>query len=78
MDWVSGREDRIANTLDRHGRLDYVVGSVHFIRDLAVDHDAYDVWAEINDPDKIWALYFETLPRRSGPGCTTSAPIRTS
>ena len=25
-------------------RLDYVVGSVHFIRDMAVDHDAYDVW----------------------------------
>ena len=31
MDWVSGREDRIANVLDRH-ELDYVVGSVHFIR----------------------------------------------
>jgi len=62
MDWVAGREDRIANVLDRHSdRLDYVVGSVHFIRDMAVDHDAYDVWAEINDPDKVWALYFETF-----------------
>ncbi len=46
--------------LDRHD-LDYVVGSVHFIRDKAVDHDAYDVWEEINDPDKVWALYFETF-----------------
>ena len=60
MDWVSGSEDTIANVLDRHD-LDYVVGSVHFIRDKAVDDDAYDVWEEINDPDKVWALYFETF-----------------
>ena len=46
--------------LDRH-ELDYVVGSVHFIRDKAVDDDAYDVWKEVNDPDKVWALYFETF-----------------
>jgi len=60
MDWVAGREDRIANVLDRHD-LDYVVGSVHFVRDKAVDHDVYDVWDEITDPDKVWALYFETF-----------------
>jgi len=60
MDWISGKEDRIANVLDRHD-LDYVVGSVHFLRDRAVDHDVYDVWEEIADPDKVWALYFETL-----------------
>ena len=60
MDWIAGREDKIANVLDRHD-LDYVVGSVHFIRDKAVDDGAYDVWAEINDPDKVWALYFETF-----------------
>jgi len=60
MDWVAGKEDRIANVLDRHD-LDYVVGSVHFIRDMAVDHDAYDVWDEIADPDKVWELYFRTF-----------------
>ena len=60
MDWIAGSEDKIANVLDRHD-LDYVVGSVHFIRDKAVDDGAYDVWAEINDPDKVWALYFETF-----------------
>ena len=67
MDWVAGREDRIANVLDGHD-LDYVVGSVHFIRDKAVDHEAYDVWEEVDDPDKVWALYFETLAEaiRSG------------
>jgi histidinol-phosphatase (PHP family) len=67
MDWVTGREDQIANVLDRH-EFDYVVGSVHFLRNNAVDDAAYDVWREITDPDKVWALYFETLAEmiRSG------------
>lgn len=60
MDWVAGKEDRIANVLDAHD-FDYVIGSVHFVRDLAVDHDVYDVWDELADPDKVWALYFETF-----------------
>lgn len=60
MDWIAGKEDRIDNVLERHD-LDYVVGSVHFLRDRAVDYDVYDVWDEISDPDKVWALYFETL-----------------
>jgi histidinol-phosphatase (PHP family) len=67
MDWVSGREDRIANLLDRH-ELDFVVGSVHFLRDRAVDHEGYDVWRDVHDPDKVWGFYFETLAEaiRSG------------
>lgn len=60
MDYVRGREDRIANVLDRHD-LDYVVGAVHFVRERAVDHDVYDLWDEITDPDRVWALYFETM-----------------
>jgi histidinol-phosphatase (PHP family) len=65
VDFVPGREDRLANLLD--GRdWDYVVGSVHFLRDDAVDlHDApeweaWDIWRE-GDPEKVWARYFETL-----------------
>jgi histidinol-phosphatase (PHP family) len=58
-DFVAGREDRMANLLD--GReWDYVVGSVHFLRDAAVDMDEWDVWTT-GDPDKIWRQYFETL-----------------
>ena len=60
MDYVSGREDRIANVLDRH-EFDYVVGSVHFVRNRAVDHDDYDVWDRRSDPDEVWKLYFQTL-----------------
>ena len=60
MDFVPGREDRIANLLDAH-EFDYVVGSVHFVRDGAVDHDVYDVWRGIGDPDRVWGEYFDTV-----------------
>jgi histidinol-phosphatase (PHP family) len=60
MDYVVGREDRIASLIDSHD-FDYVVGSVHFIRDGAVDHEVYDVWESLGDPDRVWRLYFETL-----------------
>jgi histidinol-phosphatase (PHP family) len=58
-DFVAGREDRMANLLDARD-WDYVVGSVHFLRDAAVDMDEWDVWTT-GDPDKIWRQYFETL-----------------
>ena len=65
VDFVPGGEDRVSNLLD--GRdWDYVVGSVHFVRDDAVDlHDvpewkAWDIWRE-GDPGKVWTRYFETL-----------------
>jgi histidinol-phosphatase (PHP family) len=67
MDYFPGREDRIANLLD--GRdFDYVLGSIHFLAEGAVDHDGYDVWARVGDPDRVWTTYFETLAElaRSG------------
>lgn len=67
MDYVPGREDRIANVLDAH-EFDYVVGSVHFVGDGAVDHDGYDVWAFDGDPDRIWARYFELLAEAASSG----------
>jgi histidinol-phosphatase (PHP family) len=58
-DFLAGREDRMANLLD--GReWDYVLGSVHFIRDDAVDMEAWDVWRSA-DPDRVWRRYFEAL-----------------
>jgi len=65
VDFLPGREDRVSNLLDSRG-WDYVVGSVHFLRDDAVDlHDtpewgAWDVWRD-GDPEKVWTRYFETL-----------------
>ncbi|HLM49213.1 MAG TPA: histidinol-phosphatase [Solirubrobacteraceae bacterium] len=59
-DFVVGREDRMATLLD--GRdWDYVVGSVHFLGDAAVDDQTWDVWAGARSADKIWRRYFEVL-----------------
>jgi histidinol-phosphatase (PHP family) len=59
-DFVPGREDRIANFLEARD-WDYVVGSVHFLRDDAVDMPGdWDIWRSA-DPDKVWNRYFETL-----------------
>ena len=59
-DFVPGREDRMATLLEARD-WDYVVGSVHFLRDEAVDmRGDFDVWRS-NDPEKVWRRYFETL-----------------
>ena len=67
MDFVAGREDRIAGVLDRHD-FDYVVGSVHFVSDKAVDWDVWDIWESVGDPDKVWRLYFDHLAEAAGTG----------
>src|SRR5262249_6848540 len=42
-DFVPGAEDRTASLLEARD-FDYVVGSVHFIGEEAVDHPGWDVW----------------------------------
>jgi len=60
MDFIPGREDRIGTQLD--GRdWDYVVGSVHFLRDHSLDTEDYSVWGAGESADKIWRRYFETV-----------------
>ena len=60
MDFVAGNEDRIATVLD--GRdWDYVVGSVHFLRDHSLDTEDYSVWGAGESADRIWRRYFETV-----------------
>ena len=64
MDFVAGREDRIAGVLDAH-EFDYVIGSVHFVRDQAVDWEVYDVWRRDRRPRSgLEALLRH--PRRGG------------
>jgi histidinol-phosphatase (PHP family) len=67
MDYVAGREDLIANLLDSQP-FDYVVGSVHFVRDQAVDVDVWDIWDTVGDPDRVWRLYFDALAEAAGSG----------
>ena len=60
-DYIAGREDRLATLLDAHD-WDYVVGSVHFVGEHAVDHDGYEVWDHRSErPDELWRRYFVTL-----------------
>ncbi len=60
VDFVPGREDRTENLIDRL-ELDYVVGSVHFLGDHAVDHGDYDIWVSGRSAEEVWRRYFETL-----------------
>jgi histidinol-phosphatase (PHP family) len=66
-DFVPGAEDRTAALLEARP-FDYVVGSVHFLGERAVDHEGFDVWEGSGDADQIWRRYFETLAEcaRSG------------
>lgn len=60
-DFIVGREDRMATLLQSHD-WDFVVGSVHFVGEHAVDHDGYEVWDfRSRRPDELWRRYFMTL-----------------
>src|SRR3954447_1968111 len=59
-DFVAGAEDRMANLLQARD-FDYVVGSVHFIREGAVDMDDYSVWDSGRSVEEIWRRYFQTI-----------------
>ncbi len=66
VDWIAGREEEIKRLID--GRpWDYIIGSVHFIADRAVDHDGYDIW-DSSSPDEVWAAYFEALGEAAASG----------
>jgi histidinol-phosphatase (PHP family) len=59
-DFVPGGEDRMANLLEARD-FDYVVGSVHFLREGAVDMDDYSVWQTGRSADEVWRRYFQTI-----------------
>jgi histidinol-phosphatase (PHP family) len=66
-DFVPGAEDRTANLLEARD-FDYVVGSVHFLGEAAVDHEGWDVWEGSGDADEVWRRYFEALAECAGSG----------
>jgi histidinol-phosphatase (PHP family) len=59
-DFVPGAEDRMANLLQARD-FDYVIGSVHFIKEGAVDMDDYSVWESGRSVEEIWRRYFQTI-----------------
>jgi len=67
-DFIPRREDRMAALLEAHD-WDYVVGSVHFVGEHAVDHDEYEVWDHRSEhPDELWRRYFVTLGEAAATG----------
>ena len=61
-DFIEGGEERMAELLAARD-FDYVIGSVHFLRDGAVDMDDYSVWrADVGrSAEHVWRAYFEAV-----------------
>jgi histidinol-phosphatase (PHP family) len=66
-DFVPGREDRMANLLEAR-EWDFVVGSVHFLRDRSLDTEEYSVWGAGESADRVWRRYFETVAEAARSG----------
>jgi histidinol-phosphatase (PHP family) len=66
-DFVPGAEDRMANLLEAR-EFDYVIGSVHFIREGAVDMDEYGVWEKGRSAEEVWRRYFQTIGESAASG----------
>ncbi len=48
---------------------DYVIGSVHFLREESIDHPGWDVWADPSArPERVWQRYFETMAEAARSG----------
>jgi histidinol-phosphatase (PHP family) len=69
-DFVPGGEDRMANLLQARD-FDYVVGSVHFLRDEAVDMDDYSVWDSARSAEEVWRATSRRSARPRAAGCST-------
>jgi histidinol-phosphatase (PHP family) len=59
-DFIPGREERMRDLLEAR-EWDYVVGSIHFLGDGAIDYAKYDVWTSGRDADEVWSTYFRWL-----------------
>jgi histidinol-phosphatase (PHP family) len=67
IDFIPGREDRTAALID--GRdWDYVVGSIHFLREQSLDTEAYSVWESGESAERVWRRYFNTLAESARSG----------
>jgi histidinol-phosphatase (PHP family) len=66
-DFVPGREERMRALLEER-EWDYVVGSIHFLAEGALDYDKYDVWNSGRSPDHVWRTYFTWLGELAATG----------
>lgn len=66
-DFIPGREDRMRELLEARD-WDYVVGSIHFLGEGALDYAKYDVWNTADSADKVWRTYFTWLGEAASSG----------
>ncbi|MGN6372990.1 MAG: histidinol-phosphatase [Solirubrobacteraceae bacterium] len=66
-DFIPGAEDRMANLLQARD-FDYVVGSVHFLAERALDMHEYTIWDGSSSPEQIWTRYFQALAQAAHSG----------
>ena len=66
-DFIPGREEQMRALLEQR-EWDYVVGSIHFLSEGALDYDKYDVWNSGRSPDHVWRTYFEWLGELAASG----------
>jgi histidinol-phosphatase (PHP family) len=66
-DFVPGREERMRDLLEARD-WDYVIGSIHFLGEGALDYDRYDVWTGGRSADEVWRTYFTWLGEAAATG----------
>ncbi len=66
-DFIPGREEQMRALLERQD-WDYVVGSIHFLADGALDYDRFDVWNSARSADHVWKTYFTWLGELAASG----------
>jgi histidinol-phosphatase (PHP family) len=66
-DFVPGREERMRDLLEAR-EWDYVIGSIHFLGQGALDYDRYDVWTGGRSADEVWRTYFTWLGEAAATG----------
>jgi histidinol-phosphatase (PHP family) len=66
-DFIPGREERMRSLLEARD-WDYVVGSIHFLAEGALDYEKYDVWNSGRSPDHVWRTYFTWLGEAAASG----------
>ena len=76
-DFVAGREERMASLL-RARDFDYVIGSVHFVGEGAVDMDDYSVWDGAAARRRSGGATSRRSARRRAAACSTSSRTPTS
>jgi histidinol-phosphatase (PHP family) len=66
-DFIPGREAQLDALLAARD-FDYVVGSVHFLGERAIDMDENGVWGAGASPEEVWRRYFQTLAAAAASG----------